>query len=934
MAHERKFVASYGCTDEWEVLTDTGFKDIAFVHKTIEYEVYHLVLSDGRTLQCADTHILITADGSEVYAQDAYGHFVRTQDGIAQVIGTHQTGVFETMYDVTVAGTESRFYTNGILSHNTATNAAYLCWYVLANKTKTAAVLAHKASGAREVLDRVKLMYEALPLWLQQGVVTWNKGSIKLGNGCKIIAAATTSGGIRGESVACVTGDSMVTFCDDADNVYHTTIMKANSSMPYLGPGYSNAFGDRSISQIGKKHNYVFKTTNISNGEVFVGAHGTDDLDDGYLGSGGALKSAINNFGVNSFQKEIISFTETLDHARELAKLIIEENYRNIDNLTICGKIGKAQILTANGSKDFDGFICNGVREVVQLGEDFSNLRCTLDHRIKIDGEWVEAQDINNAVIGEEVVFDAVNVSDGNEYLTNGVTSHNCLMLDEFAFIPDNIAHEFFASVYPTISSGKDSKISIFSTPAGMNHYYKLWQEATLGILQSDGTLQPSDFKSISIRWFDVPGRDETFRQKTIADIGIDRWNQEFDCVAGDSVVTVKCTVTGEIINMTVRDLFEMESVSSPSKYRILTADGFKSYKEVKNLGMQKCLTLTTSRNHRITCTHDHELHTGEQWKAASSFSIGDSIACEDGIDFVESITEAGGIEVFDVLDVEDVHSFYANGVLCHNCHFLGSVGTLIASSALRNMHAAQPIERLSTKYLKVYEEPREDRVYFATVDISHGTGGDYSVINVTDITEIPYRQVAVYRSNDTPYLLMPGIIYEIAKRFNDAYVLIELNDNGMTVATDLQMEYNYDNLVTTGEKSKKITMGSWINSKPGVRTTTSTKKIGCAGLKLMVESGRYIIRDKDTIHEASSFIAKGRSYEADSGANDDIMMTLVIFAWAAEQPYFIDICDLSFKAKFVADSQDRIFQDLVPAGFNTDYTDDIDHDDMRILYG
>jgi hypothetical protein len=83
----------------------------------------------------------------------------------------------------------------------TTTSAAYILWYTLFQESKTVAILANKANAAREVLYRYQLMYENLPIWLQQGVTTWNKGDIELENRSKVFTAATSASGIRGKSV-------------------------------------------------------------------------------------------------------------------------------------------------------------------------------------------------------------------------------------------------------------------------------------------------------------------------------------------------------------------------------------------------------------------------------------------------------------------------------------------------------------------------------------------------------------------------------------------------------------------------------------------------------------------------------------------------------------------------------------------------------------
>jgi superfamily II DNA or RNA helicase len=113
----------------------------------------------------------------------------------------------------------------------TTTAVAVILHYIIFNSHKTVALLANKGDAAREILDRIQIAYEALPDWLQQGVVTWNKGSIELENGCKVIAAASSSSAIRGKS--CLSGETRVCI-EDGDDYYFVeiekVINKANSS--------------------------------------------------------------------------------------------------------------------------------------------------------------------------------------------------------------------------------------------------------------------------------------------------------------------------------------------------------------------------------------------------------------------------------------------------------------------------------------------------------------------------------------------------------------------------------------------------------------------------------------------------------------------------------------------------------------------------------
>ena len=99
--------------------------------------------------------------------------------------------------------------------------------------------------------------------------------------------------------------------------------------------------------------------------------------------------------------------------------------------------------------------------------------------------------------------------------------SFNIIFLDEFAFIPTHIADEFFSSVYPTISSGKSTKVIIISTPKGMNMFYKLWHDAELG---------RNEYVTTDVHWSEVPGRDEHWKEQTIRNTSLEQFNQEFEC--------------------------------------------------------------------------------------------------------------------------------------------------------------------------------------------------------------------------------------------------------------------------------------------------------------------------------------------------------------------------------------------------------------------
>lgn len=197
---ERKFVETID-VDEWEVLTDTGYHSISASNMTVKYEIYEVVFDNGTTIKCADNHIFMAIDGSEVFAKDSLGKTFKTIDGESTVLSVAQTGIYEHMYDLSVDSEDHTYYTDGVLSHNTQNNAAYILWYSLFNERKTSAILANKYDTVKEIIGRFQFMYEMLPQFLKVGVVEYNKSSITFENGSRVFGAATSSSGIRGKSV-------------------------------------------------------------------------------------------------------------------------------------------------------------------------------------------------------------------------------------------------------------------------------------------------------------------------------------------------------------------------------------------------------------------------------------------------------------------------------------------------------------------------------------------------------------------------------------------------------------------------------------------------------------------------------------------------------------------------------------------------------------
>ena len=256
-------------------------------------------------------------------------------------------------------------------------------------------------------------------------------------------------------------------------------------------------------------------------------------------------------------------------------------------------------------------------------------------------------------------------------------------------------------------------------------------------------------------------------------------------------------------------------------------------------------------------------------------------------------------------------------------CEFIGSTHTLISATKLRTMVFKTPV--FSKNGLDVYEEPIKNALYCMIVDTAQGKDQDYSAISIFDISQIPYRQVAKYRSNKISPMLYPDIIFHIGKKYNMSWVLLEVNDVGSQVAETLHYDLEYENIIVSsmkGRAGQQIGGGFAKNIQLGIRTSKQLKRIGCSALKEMIESDKLIISDFDTISELTTFAVKNNSYEAEEGSNDDLAMTLVIFSWLVQQRYFKDLTDLDIRKKLADEQMKALEDDLLPFGIIDDGRD------------
>lgn len=225
------------------------------------------------------------------------------------------------------------------------------------------------------------------------------------------------------------------------------------------------------------------------------------------------------------------------------------------------------EILTPDGFSDFRGLTVSTKPTMVVgaiIGDKRVDVRCTLDHKFYLkDGSVKEAQQLS---VGEELyggivviqvtldlteveVYDPLDVQLNHRFLAGGFCVSNCLFLDEFAFVKPIVQEEFWTSILPTLSTGGSCICT--STPNGdSNLFAQLWRQAT-NKSQGEGDIP---FVPLHVRWDQPPGRDESFKQQQIKLLGVEKWRQEYQCVSGDTMLTLQDS-SGRTFEMSIYDL-------------------------------------------------------------------------------------------------------------------------------------------------------------------------------------------------------------------------------------------------------------------------------------------------------------------------------------------------------------------------------------------
>jgi hypothetical protein len=352
----------------------------------------------------------------------------------------------------------------------------------------------------------------------------------------------------------------------------------------------------------------------------------------------------------------------------------------------------------------------------------------------------------------------------------------------------------------------------------------------------------------------------------------------------------------------------------------VKTPTGFKIFSGIQKVYKPFYHWIIFEDGSEIKCSDNHSF--GSE-KIKTSLIKVDDILQGKKVVYNEIVEE--GIYLYDLLDVGEDNLYYSNDIISHNCEFLGSVDTLINPTKLRTLVYEDPLKR--NKGLDVYEDPKEENNYLITVDVARGVGSDYSAFIVFDITNFPYRTVAKYKNNEIKPMMFPAVIHEVAKAYNEAWLLIEVNDIGDQVANILHFDLEYDNVLMCAMRGRAgQIVGSGFSGKKsqlGVRMTSAVKKLGCSNLRTLVEDDKLLINDYDMISELTTFIQKSRSFEAEEGCNDDLAMCLVIFSWLVAQDYFKEMTNNDVRKRIYEEQRNQVEQDMAPFGFILDGLDD-----------
>lgn len=830
----------------------------------------------------------------------------------------------------------------------TTTVGAYLLHYVLFNQNMNVAILANKQSTAIEILGRIKMAYEYLPKWLQQGVIEWNKGSIVLENGSKILASATSSSAIRGGSFNCISANSKLIIKNTlTDEVINTTIgeLYANSSRN----------NHNHIYEYGNDRQQIQEVVLFPYGEWAKSCYGRCDIN----------REASHNSKIIGWSKH-------------------QGEHSSSDNTrTLVGTSTSAALLGWNREGEDvpclsqDGNWTTGKTSKITT-ECFVGSQKKLFGSKKTNANRNETHRRNQAEN-----FRATQRQE--KYRSNKKENIRC---EQRSFIGHDSTKGIWGTYIETPQRSKEDQRTLRQNQQESRENSKdsrkaSWNETISRSKREDAI--SSDCSNRATRWCLEQG-DEDGRWEVLTHTGFKKFhgiskapNQKTIKVTFENNEELICTSDHKIMSS---DRGFVSAMSLRVGEFVDGCDGAVCVLGVEDWGVVDVYDLMEVEEH--TSYYANGIRISNCILLDEFAHIPTQIAEEFFTSVYPTITSGQSTKMFIISTPNGLNMFYyywkgainnQNGYVPFEvhwsqvpkypggplrddkwkedmiiktsekqfeqefeCDFLGSSNTLISSAKLHTLVYNKPILRTKDG-MCVYQEPQrkdpdveksQDHLYFITADVAEGQGKDYTAMTVIDVTEFPYRVIATYKNNTVSPLLFASVLRTVAKKYNNAYVLVEINSIGTEVANILHTDLEYENIVKTtmmGRKGQIITEGFGPGKKiqMGVKTSVLTKKVGCQVLKNMIEEDKLIVDDADIISEFTTFISKKQSFGADEGHNDDLVMCLVLFSWATRQQYFKNLTDMDVRLAMYQQDIEKIEEDMLPFGYFLDGIEDFE---------
>ena len=828
----------------------------------------------------------------------------------------------------------------------TTTVGSYLLHYVLFNQNVNVAILANKQATAIEILSRIKMAFEYLPKWLQQGVVEWNKGSIMLENGSKILASATSSSAIRGGSFNCISANSKLIIKNTlTDEVINTTIgeLYANSSRN----------NHNHIYEYGNDRQQIQEVVLFPYGEWAKSCYGRCDIN----------REASHNSKIIGWSKH-------------------QGEHSSSDNTrTLVGTSTSAALLGWN--REGEDVPCLSQDGNWTTGKTSKiTTECFVGSQEKLFGSKKTNANRNETHRRNQAEnFRATQRQE--KYRSNKKENIRC---EQRSFIGHDSTKGIWGTYIETPQRSKEDQRTLRQNQQESRENSKdsrkaSWNETISRSKREDAI--SSDCSNRATRWCLEQG-DEDGRWEVLTHTGFKKFhgiskapnqktikvtfenNEELICTSDHKIMS---SARGFVSAMSLRVgefvdgcdgavcVLGVEDWGVVDVYDLMEVEEHTSY-YANGIRISNCILLDEFAHIPIQIAEDFfssvypTITSGQStkmfiistpnglnmfyyyWKGAINKQNG---YVPVGVHWSQVPLYPGGPLRTDKWKQEMISKTSEKQFQSEfECDFVGSSNTLISSQKLHTLVFSKPLLR-TKEGLIIHQEPiREnedakthDHIYFITVDTARGQGKDYSAFVVVDVTQFPYRIVATYRNNTISPLLYPSMIKTVAKKYNNAYVMVEINDIGSQVADILHTDLEYEHIIKTsflGRKGQVITegFGGAKQNHLGLKASVVTKKVGCAVLKNLVEEDKLIIEDFDVINELTTFVARKNSYEADDGHNDDLVSCLTMFAWCTRQDFFKNLTDMDVRLAMYSREIEKIEDDLLPFGYYDDGSENI----------